>query len=1024
MKSFKPRFIPQLNSNQSLKLIPLGGVGDVTKNMYVYEYADDIVIVDCGVGFPDEGMPGVDLVIPDISYLRSRLKKIRAILITHGHEDHIGGLPYLWPELQVPIYTQRLTAGFIKNKFAERNLPTDKVIEIKIDQKLEFGNFKVSFYQVSHSIPDSTGIVLKTPVGTIIHQADFKIDWTPVSGQVTDVGEVARLGVEGVQLLLIDCLRSDKPGFNKSEKSIEDTFEKAARESVGKLLITMTSSNVSRMQQAMNVASRLGKKVAVVGRSFEKNFQVSRDLGYLKVPPGIIIAPDAINSYAPDKVMILIAGSQGQPESSLARAANEEHKQVQLRAGDCVMFSADPIPSTESAQNSLIDTLTRLGVNVIASAITSDLHVSVLPSTEVLVRNKKGDIKLDEIQNLDGEIEAYSFDRKYCTAFWKKAKKVEHQYKGTIYKITTKSGRSVEITKGHSLFVLKNCQLVEIKSEDLQIGDYLVIPKALPFLESEQTINLLDRVPKGKGYSQKDSFIFYSGHCIGPAQLRMENKLCRLLGYYLAEGSAPRHLSIVLNVKEIDLADEIIECINQLFKCSIYRQVRGNAQEIAFGAPFLGRIFKDWFGINAVSKKIPDFMFMASEEQKLNFLGAYINGDGGIDKGIKHSRIRVKTASKKLASDLLYLFSSVGIVARLDHLEQAPERFIGKYKLKPTQAYVIRIQGKDYINKLLPYLSNKFKDYFRGYYASNDRVAYSQTHAPEALPVLEINLLEEITPRSGTTLAHVYKDLQDQKVNLSQVLINRHIIERDAEIIGNPLIYYLGGDLLFDPIKSIEISEYEGLVYDLSVPGPENFLGGFGGIFLHNSGHAAQDELKLMINLIKPKFILPIGGTFRHMSIFSKMVQEMNYDKKQIIDGEDGSILEVKRDGVKVLADSIDVQNIYVDGLGIGDVGNVILRDRTKMNEEGVVVVVVSVDQHTGKLIAEPDILSRGFVFEDMADKLLDEAKGFVRTTLEQHQHKTVDWHFIRKMIEEALGKFLYEATERRPLILPVIVES
>ena len=192
---------------------------------------------------------------------------------------------------------------------------------------------------------------------------------------------------------------------------------------------------------------------------------------------------------------------------------------------------------------------------------------------------------------------------------------------------------------------------------------------------------------------------------------------------------------------------------------------------------------------------------------------------------------------------------------------------------------------------------------------------------------------------------------------------------------------------------------------------------------MHVSGHAAQDELKLMINLIKPKFILPIGGTFRHMSLFSKMVQEMEYDKKQIIDCEDGSILEVKRDGVKLLSDSIDVQNVYVDGLGIGDVGNVILRDRTKMSKEGVVVVVVSVDQHTGQLIAEPDILSRGFVFEDMATKLLDDSKSIVRTTLEQHQRKSVDWHFIRKMIEEALGKFLYESTERRPLILPVVVE-
>ena len=413
-------------------------------------------------------------------------------------------------------------------------------------------------------MPDSTGIVIRTPVGTIIHQSDFKIDWTPISGQVTDVGEVARVGAEGVDLLLMDCLRADKPGFNKSEKSIEGTFEKITRETLGKVLITMTSSNISRIQQAVNVAVKLERKVAVVGRSMEKNFQVAQDLGYLRIPAGLLIAPDAISSFAPNKLMILIAGSQGQPESSLARAANEDHKQVKLRDGDCVVFSADPIPSTETSQNELIDSLSRLGINVVASSTTPDLHVS---------------------------------------------------------------------------------------------------------------------------------------------------------------------------------------------------------------------------------------------------------------------------------------------------------------------------------------------------------------------------------------------------------------------------------------------------------------------------GHAAQDELKLMMNLAKPKFILPIGGTFRHMSIFSKLAQDMGYDKKQIIDCEDGSVFEIKKDSIKAI-DRIDVQNVYVDGLGIGDVGNVILRDRTKMSEEGIVVVVVSVDQHTGKLIAEPDIISRGFVFEEMAEKFLDEAKMFVKDTLSEHPHKSSDWRFIRKLIEESLGKFLYDATQRRPLILPVVVET
>ncbi|MBI2196250.1 ribonuclease J [Candidatus Daviesbacteria bacterium] len=571
MKTFRPQFLNTQNktsltlrdNNQPLRIIPLGGVGDVTKNMYVYECGNDIIIVDCGVGFPDDAMPGVDLVIPDISYLRDKINRIRGIIITHGHEDHIGSLPYIWPEIQAPIYTQRLTAGFIRAKFTEHNLPKEKIVEMKIDQKLDLGNFKVSFYQVSHSVPDSTGIVIKTPQGTIIHQADFKIDWTPVSGQVTDVGTVARLGSEGVRLLLIDCLRVDKPGFNKSEKSIEDSFEKAALETPGKLLITMTSSNVSRMQQAINVAAKLNRKVAVVGRSFENNFQVARDLGYLSVPPAVMIAPDVISSFAPQKLMVLIAGAQGQSDSSLVRAANEEHKQVILKEGDSVVFSADPIPSTESAQSALIDSLSRLGLNVYYSAVTSDLHVS---------------------------------------------------------------------------------------------------------------------------------------------------------------------------------------------------------------------------------------------------------------------------------------------------------------------------------------------------------------------------------------------------------------------------------------------------------------------------GHAALEELRLMINLIKPKSLFPIGGTFRHMEAFSKMAVDMGYDKKQLLEAEDGDILEIKGEDIKITG-KVDVQNVYVDGLGIGDIGHVVLRDRQKMSEEGVVVVVVSVDQHTGKLVSEVDIISRGFVFEEMAKELLSEAKTVVKDALQKHTHKTADWRFIRRIIEDALDKFFHQATERRPLILSVVVE-
>lgn len=551
------------NNNTQLKVIPLGGVGDVTKNMYVYEYGNDIIIVDCGVGFPDEAMPGVDLVIPDITYLRDKKEKIKAIIITHGHDDHIGGLPFIWPELQVPIYTQRLTAGFIRAKFTEHNLPKDKIFDTKLDQVLQLGAFTVSFYQVSHSVPDSTAVVIKTPVGTIIHQADFKIDWTPVSGQVTDVATAAQIGAGGVKLLLIDCLRIEKPGFNKSEKSIEATFEKAALETKGKLLITTVSTNVSRMQQAINVASRIGRKVALSGRSFENNFQVARDLGYLQVPPGVVIAPEAIKSYAAGKLLILIAGAQGQPGSSLSRAANGEHKQVKLMPGDAVLFSADPIPSTESAQNFLIDSLTRQNIDVYYSAITSDLHVS---------------------------------------------------------------------------------------------------------------------------------------------------------------------------------------------------------------------------------------------------------------------------------------------------------------------------------------------------------------------------------------------------------------------------------------------------------------------------GHAASDELKLMVSLIKPEYLLPIGGTYRHMKVFANLFKEMGYAEDKILIPEDGDVLILDKD--KIIQDGkVEVKNVFVDGLGIGDVGSVILRDRQVMSEDGVVIVIVPIDQKNGHLEGEIDIVSRGFIFEKTSEELLEEAKKIVINDLTKDGKVMADWRFIRHNIENNLGEYFYKITERRPLILPVIVE-
>lgn len=566
IKSFRPKL--KLDAKltdrfRPLKLLPLGGVGDVTKNMYIYEYENDIVIVDCGVGFPDEAMLGIDLVIPDTAYLRDKKSKIRGIIITHAHDDHIGALPYIWPELNCPIYTQKFTTGLIRAKFTEHNLPKDQIHTLSLEDKLQLGVFSVSFYQVSHSVPDSTGIVIDTPVGKIIHQADFKIDWTPVNGQVTEVGKVAIEGEKGVLLMLIDALRSEKKGYNPSEKLIEPTFQKVVDESRGKVLITMTSSNITRVQQAINVAVASDKKVAMVGRSMESNFQVARDLGYLKVPPGLVIAQDEIKRFPDNKLLLIIAGAQGQPGSSLSRAANNDHRFVNLKKGDAVLFSADAIPSSESAQAALIDKLTKMSLEVYYSAVTDAVHVS---------------------------------------------------------------------------------------------------------------------------------------------------------------------------------------------------------------------------------------------------------------------------------------------------------------------------------------------------------------------------------------------------------------------------------------------------------------------------GHASAEELKMMIALARPKYLMPIGATFKQMKTFSRLARDLGYPEDNVLLLDDGQSLDVRAEGIR-LGERIAVNNIYIDGLGVGDVGNVVLRDRQVMAEEGIVMVVVPVDVQTGKLGGEVDIISRGFVFEKESEGLLEEAKEMVRADLSKRPEGPLDWRFTRRHIEEALEKFLYEVTKRRPMILPVVVE-
>ncbi len=366
------------NQTQSIKIIPLGGTPNVHDNMYVYESDHDIFIVDCGMGFPDEGVSGVDLTIPDITYLRDKQSKIRGFVVTHGHEDHIGGFPYIIPQLKegIPIYASKLTAGFIKEKFKEFRIDPKILNVVKDRQPISLGDFEIKMIPVTHSVPDTKHLIIKTPLGNIYHGSDFKFDWTPVGQELPDIQSMTRAGAEGVVLLLSDCLRSEKNGYSLSEAIVEDSFEREFRGESNRIVVTTMSSNISRIQQALWVAKRNNRKVAFVGFSVERNVKVAAELGFLTIPPRLVIDKRKISTLPKDEQCLIIAGSQGQMGSSLERIATGDHKTVTLDPGDKVIFSADPIPGNESNVYRLIDLLSRHGMLVSYSDISSDLHVS------------------------------------------------------------------------------------------------------------------------------------------------------------------------------------------------------------------------------------------------------------------------------------------------------------------------------------------------------------------------------------------------------------------------------------------------------------------------------------------------------------------------------------------------------------------------------------------------------------------------------------------------------------------------
>ncbi len=361
----------------NLKIIPLGGLHEIGKNITVFEYENEMIVVDCGLSFPDDDMLGIDLVIPDVSYLEKNVDKIKGLVITHGHEDHIGAVPYLLKKINIPIYATKLTAGLIRNKLEEHKiLRSTEMHEVIQGQTISLGkNFKIEFIRSSHSIPDSVMLAITTPAGTVLHTGDFKVDYTPIDGKIMDFGRIAELGNQGILALMSDSTNAERKGFTMSESSVGEVFDKLFLHCTKRIVVATFASNVHRVQQIVNSAVKYNRKIAVCGRSMINMIETARELGYIDCPENIFIDIDMINNYPDENLVIITTGSQGEPMSALTRMAAGDHRKVKITPNDLVIISATPIPGNEKFVSKVIDDLMQIGAEVVYSSLEA-IHVS------------------------------------------------------------------------------------------------------------------------------------------------------------------------------------------------------------------------------------------------------------------------------------------------------------------------------------------------------------------------------------------------------------------------------------------------------------------------------------------------------------------------------------------------------------------------------------------------------------------------------------------------------------------------
>lgn len=367
----------EIFKKSKLKIIPLGGLHEVGKNITVFEYEDEIIVVDCGLSFPEDDMLGIDLVIPDITYLQRNVDKIKGLIITHGHEDHIGSVPYILKQINIPVYAPKLAMGLIRNKLEEHKiLRSSTLIEVTQGQTINFGkNFKVEFIRSTHSIPDSVMLAITTPVGTILHTGDFKIDYTPIDGKIMDFGRIAELGNQGILALMSDSTNAERKGFTMSESSIGPVFDNLFDGCTKRIVVATFASNVHRVQQIVSSAVKYKRKIAICGRSMINMIMTAKELGYIDCPDDIFIDIDTMSTYNDEQLVIITTGSQGETMSALTRMAAGEHRKVKITPNDLVIISANPIPGNEKSVSKVIDDLMQIGAEVVYSAL-ADVHVS------------------------------------------------------------------------------------------------------------------------------------------------------------------------------------------------------------------------------------------------------------------------------------------------------------------------------------------------------------------------------------------------------------------------------------------------------------------------------------------------------------------------------------------------------------------------------------------------------------------------------------------------------------------------